>query len=56
VNAQYCEYVSSAKRHLFNRCWVDLLVRELSEAGRFAEITVEALDAKPRVSSASCPF
>lgn len=39
VDATYCEYVSSVKRHLYNRDWVERLVRELSDAETFEAAT-----------------
>jgi hypothetical protein len=35
----YCEFVSSVNRHLYNQAWVDRLVRDLSDATRFAVVT-----------------
>ena len=32
VDPQYCEYVSSVKRHLYNKDWVERLIAELSDA------------------------
>lgn len=37
-----CEYVSSLKRHLYNRSWVERLVVELSDASRFEALTAKA--------------
>jgi len=39
VDARYCEYVSSVKRHLYNRDWVERLVNELSDAETFERAT-----------------
>jgi uncharacterized protein DUF3644 len=39
VDERYCEYVSSVKRHLYNRDWVERLVGELSDAGAYESTT-----------------
>jgi hypothetical protein len=39
VNENYCEYVSSVKRHLYNQAWVDLLVERLATPDEFERTT-----------------
>jgi hypothetical protein len=39
VDERYCEYVSSVKRHLYNKDWVERLVSELSDPDRFEVVT-----------------
>ncbi len=42
VDERYCEYVSSVKRHLYNREWVERLVSELTDADSFESATGRA--------------
>jgi hypothetical protein len=39
VKEDYCEYVSSVKRHLYNQAWVDLLVERLATPDDFERTT-----------------
>lgn len=46
TDPQYCEYVTSVKRHRYSAAWVDRLVSELSTADGFRAILGE--EARPR--------
>jgi len=39
VELRFAEYITSFKRYLYSQAWIDHLVAELSDPGRFAEIT-----------------
>jgi hypothetical protein len=39
TDPRYCEYVTSVKRHLYNRAWIDRLVVELSTSDGFRTAT-----------------
>ena len=39
VELRFAEYITSFKRYLYSQAWIDHLVAELTDAGRFAEIT-----------------
>lgn len=47
----FCEYVPAAKLHLYNKAWVDRLIRELSDADRFEEVTGFAPVAVPGMAA-----
>jgi len=42
VDERYCEYVSSVKRHLYNRDWVERLTKDLSDADSYERATGRA--------------
>ena len=46
LDAQYAEWFTAMKIYLYSQQWIDRLVAELSEAGRFEELT-----GKPPVSA-----